>query len=57
MPHHWILLLDPFRNLLNAYRMILEEEKFLVETYPDQFAIPKSLKTVLEEVDKEYLHH
>ena len=32
MPHHWILLLDPFKNLLNAYRMILEEEKFLVET-------------------------
>ncbi len=28
----WILLLDPFRNLLNAYRMILEEEKYSVET-------------------------
>ena len=32
MPNHWILLIDPFRNLLNAYRMILEEEKYLVET-------------------------
>jgi len=32
MSHHWILLLDPFKNLLNAYRMILEEEKYLVET-------------------------
>ena len=28
----WILLLDPFKNLLNAYRMILEEEKYFVET-------------------------
>jgi PleD family two-component response regulator len=27
-----ILLIDPFKNLLNAYRMILEEEKYLVET-------------------------
>jgi DNA-binding response OmpR family regulator len=32
MPSDWILLLDPFRNLLNAYRMILEEEKYSVET-------------------------
>lgn len=32
MSHHWILLLDPFKNLLNAYRIILEEEKYLVET-------------------------
>ena len=32
MPPHWILLLDPFKNLLNAYRMILEEEKYSVET-------------------------
>jgi len=32
MPSNWILLIDPFKNLLNAYRMILEEEKFLVET-------------------------
>ena len=29
---NWILLLDPFKNLLNAYRMILEEENYLVET-------------------------
>lgn len=27
-----ILLIDPFKNLLDAYRMILEEEKYLVET-------------------------
>ena len=27
-----ILLIDPFKNLLNAYRMILEEERYLVET-------------------------
>lgn len=32
MTSDWILLLDPFKNLLNAYRMILEEEKYLVET-------------------------
>jgi diguanylate cyclase (GGDEF)-like protein len=32
MPEDWILLLDPFRNLLNTYRMILEVEKFSVET-------------------------
>jgi PleD family two-component response regulator len=32
MTPDWILLLDPFKNLLNAYRMILEEEKYLVET-------------------------
>jgi len=32
MPHHWILLIDPFKNLLNAYRMILEEEKYQVDT-------------------------
>jgi PleD family two-component response regulator len=32
MASDWILLLDPFRNLLNAYRMILEEEKYSVET-------------------------
>jgi len=31
MPNHWILLIDPFKNLLNAYRVILEDEKFLVE--------------------------
>ena len=32
MPNNWILLIDPFKNLLNAYRMILEEEKYWVET-------------------------
>ena len=32
MASDWILLLDPFKNLLNAYRMILEEEKYSVET-------------------------
>jgi len=35
MISNWILLLDPFRNLLNAYRMILEEEKYSVETALD----------------------
>lgn len=32
MNSNWILLLDPFKNLLNAYRMILEEEEYFVET-------------------------
>jgi len=32
MLNNWILLLDPFKNLLNAYRIILEEENFLVAT-------------------------
>ncbi len=32
MNRNWILLLDPFKNLLNAYRMILEEEEYFVET-------------------------
>jgi PleD family two-component response regulator len=32
MPENWILLIDPFKNLLNAYRIILEEENYLVET-------------------------
>jgi PleD family two-component response regulator len=32
MSENSILLIDPFKNLLNAYRMILEEEKYLVET-------------------------
>lgn len=32
MSPNWILLIDPFKNLLNAYRMIFEEEKYLVET-------------------------
>lgn len=30
-----ILLVDPFQNLLNAYRIILEGEKYLVETAPN----------------------
>ncbi len=32
MPSHSILLIDPFKNLLNAYRMILEEEGYTVES-------------------------
>jgi PleD family two-component response regulator len=32
MSTNWILLIDPFKNLLNAYRMILEEENYQVET-------------------------
>jgi DNA-binding response OmpR family regulator len=32
MPDYFILLIDPFKNLLNAYRMILEEEKYTVDT-------------------------
>jgi PleD family two-component response regulator len=32
MADNWILLIDPFKNLLNAYRIILEEEEYLVET-------------------------
>ncbi len=32
MADHWILLIDPFKNLLNAYHMILEEEHYGVET-------------------------
>jgi diguanylate cyclase (GGDEF)-like protein len=32
MAENWILIVDPFKNLLNAYRMILEEEKYFVET-------------------------
>lgn len=35
MDQHSILLIDPFKNLLNAYRMILEEEKYLVDTAVD----------------------
>jgi len=29
---NWVLLIDPFRNLTNAYRMILEDENFGVDT-------------------------
>jgi diguanylate cyclase (GGDEF)-like protein len=32
MSEDWILLLDPFKNLLYAYRMILEGKQYLVET-------------------------
>ena len=32
MSAHWILLVDPFRNLLNAYRIILTEQGYQVET-------------------------
>jgi len=32
---NWILLVDPFRNLVNAYRMILEAEKYGVDTAGD----------------------
>jgi PleD family two-component response regulator len=32
---NWILLVDPFKNLLNTYRMVLEAETFPVETATD----------------------
>jgi DNA-binding response OmpR family regulator len=32
---NWILLVDPFRNLVNAYQMILEAEKYGVDTAGD----------------------
>ena len=32
MPEHSILLVDPSQNVLNIYRMILQEEKYSVET-------------------------
>lgn len=32
MPSHSILLVDPFKNLLNAYQMILREEQYQVDT-------------------------
>lgn len=35
MDQHSILLIDPFKNLLHTYRMILEEEKYSVETAAD----------------------
>ena len=31
MPSHRILLIDPFKNLLNAYKIILEGEKYCIE--------------------------
>jgi diguanylate cyclase (GGDEF)-like protein len=44
MSSNWILLIDPFKNLLNAYRMILEEEKFLIETVQDLMEAYQSLR-------------
>ena len=35
MIENWILLIDPFQSILNAYRMVLEREKYLVETSKD----------------------
>ena len=35
MGEHWVLLIDPFKNLLTAYRMILEAEGYQVETASD----------------------
>jgi diguanylate cyclase (GGDEF)-like protein len=32
MPQNSILLIDPFKAILNAYRMVLEHEEYLVET-------------------------
>jgi PleD family two-component response regulator len=32
MPDNWILLIDPFKDIVSAYRMVLEQEKYLVET-------------------------
>jgi len=32
MTDHRILLLDPFKNLVNAYQMILEEEAYFIDT-------------------------
>ena len=35
MFENWILLIDPFQSILNAYRMVLEREKYMVETSKD----------------------
>ncbi len=32
MTNHWLLLIDPFKNLLNTYRIIFEEEDYSVQT-------------------------
>ena len=32
MPENRILLIDPFRNLVNAYRVILEARGYFVDT-------------------------
>jgi hypothetical protein len=41
-------------DVLNSYIQTLSFQSF---TYPDKFAIPESLKAVLEDLDKEYLYH
>lgn len=41
-------------DVLKPYIQTLSFQSF---TYPDQFAIPESLKTVLEQVNKEHPHH
>jgi PleD family two-component response regulator len=41
-------------NVLSPHVQSLSFQSF---TYPNQFSIPDSLKTVLEEVDKEFLRH
>jgi GGDEF domain-containing protein len=40
-------------NVLTSHIQSLSFQSF---TYPDQFAIPESLRTVLEDVDKESFH-
>jgi diguanylate cyclase (GGDEF)-like protein len=35
MSENWILLIDPFRNLVNAYRLILEGQGYFFETAKD----------------------
>jgi diguanylate cyclase (GGDEF)-like protein len=35
VPHNWVLLIDPSRNITNAYRMILEMENYAVEAIND----------------------
>jgi GGDEF domain-containing protein len=59
-------LIQRFLNLIHGHpqfksddvlRTYIQTLSFQSFTYPDQFAIPESLKTVLEDVDKEYLYH
>jgi DNA-binding NtrC family response regulator len=42
-----ILIIDPFKNVINIYRMILEEKGFAVSTAADLDQVPqnKSLET------------
>ena len=35
MSENWILLIDPFRNLVNAYRLILEGQGYFFDTAKD----------------------